>query len=132
MLSIHSVNDINDWMMHVVALTPSTKVQGTYDGYMRITDEDEHDHELPLNGQVACYHKACYRVLGEPGFEAGKSTWASDQGHFFSTEHDVEAPESLDELENISLNPGWVAAWRKQSTPEMMLKAAADSRSPKT
>jgi hypothetical protein len=88
LLSIYAANDINQWMTTVVAvLKNGSVIHGKYDGYGRIDDFDViADHDATV------WHRACWEVAGKPTDYRGNSTWADDQGYFFSDEHDVPDP----------------------------------------
>jgi hypothetical protein len=96
-LSIYAINDVNGWMVDVVAIYPDgSLVFGKYDGYGRIESKDGAVFECPGDlvetGVWDMFHKACWDNAGGPTkYETG-SVHAQDQGFFFDNE-DYDIPE---------------------------------------
>lgn len=91
-----SVVDESEWMMQVVVLKRNGgKLVGEYDGYGRVRDGFDED-DIGYDNKAALYHRACYAILGAPGFD-GPSDAASDQGYFVG-EYDPPEPFTMDDL----------------------------------
>lgn len=93
LLSVHAVNQINQWMVNVVAISPSGSiVRGEYDGYGRVIDGNI-THDCAVGYDSTTWHEACWLMAGRPSEYTGQSDWASDQGFFFTDEHDMAEPQ---------------------------------------
>jgi hypothetical protein len=88
-LSVYAVNGINDWMMHVVVITPTGDIiSGEYDGYGRVAGAD-----YAVGSDNTVWHKACWTVAGKPMEYRGESKYADDQGYFFDDgDHNMDEP----------------------------------------
>ena len=113
-ISGHSSNTINEWMIKAVAILPDgTILKGEYDGYGRIEDENRNVSPVYPAGEPQCYHRACWELSGRPEKYTGKSDNALDQGFFFNNEHDIEDPTPIlkTKLEDLPTllgkNPVW-------------------------
>lgn len=94
---------INDWMQHAVILgeNGSRLIVDEFSGYV-----GEYDEKVGGDlGENVWVHQACWEMAGKPEFSDydGPSQYAPDQGHFFSTEHDmidprIEDPQLREEL----------------------------------
>lgn len=81
------------WLSEAVAVYPNgDRISGEYDGYGRIGGRD-------VDGDVAIYHRACYKLAGEPSFRT-PSEAASDQGHFVG-EYDPKKPKSAEDCARL-------------------------------
>ncbi len=97
---------VDKWMSEVVVLTPEgTRVEGVYDGYMRVSDAQKDEWVRLWDSTVApdtnaYYHRACWLAAGRPAY-AAPSTRADDQGHFVDPD-DAQLPPP-DELPSSRL-----------------------------
>jgi len=102
-LSTYSSNDVNKWMMDIVALSSSGMMyKGIYGGYGDIqgdciSSDGEHtlmeDHRIDEDGScIEIYHKACWEQVGRPDKFTSESENADDQGFFFD-DKDMQIPE---------------------------------------
>lgn len=96
-LSVWAANEINDWMIQVVVIIPSSTpdyppsiVIGEYDGYGRVNDMD-----VVGSFEETLYHLACWRKAGQPMEYRGPSKFAPDQGYFFNDEHNMKEPKPV-------------------------------------
>mgnify|MGYP001256675179 CR=1 FL=1 len=104
-LSRHSTNEgINEWMSHVVVLgSDGSRIDGEYDGYGRVEDE-EIDEDEDRSFDAAYLHYACWEIAGKPefAFYGTPSDSAKDQGYFFSDgDHDLIDPRVKEGREEL-------------------------------
>ena len=95
-LSIYATNDINRWMMRVVAIREDGfRAAGEYDGYGGLeTEEGTWEHAVGFGTTV--WHESCWIVAGRPTDYRGETN-APDQGYFFDEgDHDMADPLGLD------------------------------------
>ena len=87
-ISYAAATEINDWMTHVVVITPDGDIHtGEYDGYGSVGGA-----EYAIGENNTVYHYACWVKLGKPMDYKGASRYAKDQGFFFDDEHNVPNP----------------------------------------
>lgn len=112
LLSAHASTKKNQWMEEVVVITHEEQViMGFYDGYGRVTEERttgwNGDQERGPVGDISwetpnlgptVWHKACWRIAGEPTDYRGSSQGSWCQGFFFDHEHDVPEPKAEADL----------------------------------
>ena len=91
MLSVYALEDKNEWMNHVVVIEEDGSIlQGEYDGYGRVDDEDIESYK------PECYHEHCWELAGKPTKYTKGSRSARDQGYFFPDDHhNIEPPEEI-------------------------------------
>jgi len=93
-LSLWATTPINDWMQHIVAITPKGGILfGVYDGYGRLDDDGKiYDDAVGFDNTV--WHLACWKQAGKPSHFQGPSRHSDDQGFFFQDgEHDMAEPQ---------------------------------------
>ncbi len=98
LLSRHSANQTNAWMIHGVVITKRGRlIEGGYDGYGRLDGVDIPSGQLDWDegtGHPDCYHRACWTKAGSPLKYRGGSEPSADQGYFFAQgAHDMEEPK---------------------------------------
>lgn len=96
-------------MTKVVFISPREPgpVIGTYDGYGRIEPQrggdskfDDDECNISEMEPFAVYHKACWKLVGEPKKYVSPSPYAKDQGYF--TNFNPPGPLTQEELKELS------------------------------
>jgi len=100
MLPMVRTTHLNEWMSEIVVVEKDcTLLAGYYDGYGRVSGlefEVDPDNE---KDEPACYHAACYKLMGSPIRHEGPSTAAKDQGFFFDDDvYENEEPQTVEEM----------------------------------
>lgn len=102
MLMPQATNEINRWMSDVVVITEDNcLLAGEYGGYGDVNGREIGD------GGGACYHRACWEIVGKPTTAERDSRSSGDQGWFFNDPvHDMPEPKTKEDIERGKLAEG--------------------------